>query len=181
MHGGFARLTHYSDLSWIPYLSDSAQETFTRWHRRSERYIEEAVTALRAVINKDAEAYQTALDKLYPGRGTHGVLKSTICFSKTAKHIYNQRCRDETSLTEAERRGVAQIHPTTLQWGESLGTRFSPEDAECLWHRFKPIDDAMKDEEEQFLPGFQGGPTHYRFNDIPSNLTAEGWIAGWTD
>ena len=181
MHGGFARLTHYSDLSWLPYLSASAQATFTRWHRRSEGYIEDAVAALRAVINKDGEAYHAALDKLHPRRGTHGVLKSTICFSKTAKHIYNQRCRDAAGLTEAERRGVAQIHPMTLQWGESLGARFSPEEAECLWHRFKPIDDAMRCEAEQFLPGFQGGPTHYHFNDIPNDLTVEGWIAGWTD
>ena len=181
MHGGFARLTHYSDLSWLPYLSASAQETFTRWHRRSEGYIEDAVAALRAVLDKDGVAYHTALDKLHPGRGTHGVLKSTICFSKTAKHIYNQRCRDAASLTEAERRGFSQLHPMTMQWGESLGARFSPQEAECLWHRFKPVDDAMRCEEEQSLPGFQGGPTHYRFDDVPDDLTVEGWMAGWTD
>ena len=36
MHGRFARLTHYSDPRWLPHLLASAQETFTRWRRRSE-------------------------------------------------------------------------------------------------------------------------------------------------
>ena len=186
MHGGFARLTHYSDLRWLPYLSASAQETFARWHRRSEEYMEDAVAALRAVIDKDGAAYHTALfddctalDKLHPGRGVKGVLKSTICFSKTARYIYNQRSRNAASLTEAERRGGSQIHPMTMQWGEPLGAHFSPQEADLLWQRFKPVDDAMRCEEEQFLPGFQGGPTRYRFEDVPDDLTVEGWMAGW--
>jgi hypothetical protein len=29
------------------------------------------------------------------------------------------------------------------------------------------------------LPGFQGGPTRYRFEDVPDDLTVEGWMAGW--
>ena len=108
-----------------------------------------------------------------------GVLKSTICLSKTAHHIYNQRCRDFDSLAEAERRGIPMVHPMTLQWGLPLGERFTAEEARLLWERFKPVDDIVQVEEEHTLPGFQGRHTRYLFEELPAELTVESWMASW--
>jgi len=179
IHGGFARLTDYADVSWMQYLSPEAQETFKRWRQRSEDYVNDAEAALRAVLAKDTRAYHVALDVLHPGRGPKGVLKSTICFSKTARHIYNQRCQEFDSLSEFEQQGVHQVHPMTMQWGVPLGERFTPEEAQLLWQRFKPVDDAMQMEEECFLPGFQGRDTRYLLEEVPSELTMESWSASW--
>ena len=181
IHGGFARLTHYPDLRWLEHLSTSARETFNRWHGRSETYMDDAEAALRAVICQDGRAYYAALDKLHPGRGVKGVLKSTICLSKTARYIYNQRYRDLETLPESERHGIAMVHPMTLQWGTPLAERFTPHEAVTLWERFKPVDDAVKGPQEHFCPGFQGSKTRYLFNEVPTNLTVDWWIAGWKE
>ncbi len=179
IHGGFARLTHWEDTSWLTHLSPAAQETFSRWSRRSEQYVAVAEAVLRAVVARDANAYLAGLDVLHPGRGPKGVLKSTICLSKTAQHIYNQRCRDFDSLAEAERRGIPMVHPMTLQWGLPLGERFTAEEARRLWERFKPVDDIVQVEEEHTLPGFQGRHTRYLFEELPAELTVESWMASW--
>ena len=179
IHGGFARLTHWEDTSWLTHLSPAAQETFSRWSRRSEQYVAVAEAVLRAVVARDANAYLAGLDVLHPGRGPKGVLKSTICLSKTAQHIYNQRCRDFDSLAEAERRGILMVHPMTLQWGLPLGEHFTAEEARRLWERFKPVDDIVQVEEEHTLPGFQGRHTRYLFEELPAELTVESWMASW--
>ena len=181
IHGGFARLTQWDDVSWLKYLSPAAQDTFSRWHQRSATYVDQAEAALRAVLHKNPEAYHAALEALQPGRGDKGVLKSTICLSKTANYIYNQRCRDFDSLSAFEQRCVHIVQPATLQWGLPLGERFEAAEARVLWERFKPIDDILQTEEEHTVPGFQGAdtPTRYLFEDIPAELSVENWMASW--
>jgi hypothetical protein len=71
------------------------------------------------------------------------------------------------------------MHPMTLQWGTAIADRFSPEETETLWQRFKPVDDALQAEEVQWTPGFQGGETHYYFNEVPAGLGVESFIEGW--
>ena len=179
VHGGFARLTHWEDTRWMQYLSPSAQETCSRWYRRSLAYMDDAEAALRGAMEKDEAAYRAALEVLHPGRGPKGVLQSTICLSKTARHIYNQQTRDFDSLSDREQSGVQMVHPMTLQWGLLLGERFAPEEAKRLWERFKPLDDVMKTDEEHTLPGFQGRETRYLFEEVPKVLSVESWFASW--
>ena len=179
IHGGFARLTHWESTSWIQHLSSGARETYTQWHRRAVGYMDYAVDAFRAAIAKDSKAYLAALDVLHPGRGDKGVVKSTICLSKTARHIYNQRCRDPENLTATEKQRMAMVHPMTLQWGIPLGERFTPQEAEVVWERFKPVDDIMQTEKMNLLPGFQGQETLYHFEEVPTEMTVENWFGSW--
>ena len=179
IHGRFARLTQYDDLDWLPYLSPSAQATFRRWNERSLTYMDDAEAAFRAVIAKNGTGYRKALDALHPGRGEKGLVKSTICFSKTAKWIYCQRCCDLDEVSDFDRRGISMIHPMTLQWGKPLGERFTPDEAQTLWQHFKPVDDALQADTDQFLPGYQGRETRYFFDDVPEDFSVGSWMAGW--
>ena len=140
----------------MEHLSPAAQETCTRWQRRSLKYVDSAEAAFRAVLARDEAAFRGALEELHPGRGDKGIVKSVICLSKTARHICNQRCRDPEELTETEKTRMQMVHPMTLQWGLPLGERFTPEEAGLLWRRFEPVDEVMQGEEETVLPGFQG-------------------------
>lgn len=150
-----------------------------RWRERAPGYINHGEVALRAVLAVDAVAYRSALDALHPGRSEKGVVKSIICLSKTARHIYNQHCVDPDDLTAPESLGKESVHPMTLQWGRPLGNRFTPEEAEVLWARFRPFDDLMQSDENQLLPGFQGGETRYHFEEVPPALTPDNWSASW--
>jgi hypothetical protein len=48
-----------------------------------------------------------------------------------------------------------------------------------LWERFKPLDALLKTDEEQYLPGFQSGPMHYYFNEMPNNFGVSDFIKTW--
>ena len=43
------------------------------------------------------------------------------------------------------------------RWGEEIARRFSASEAAAAWAALEALDDAMHSEDEQFLPGFQGG------------------------
>ncbi len=179
IHGGFSTFTAYEHRSYIDTLSQGAQDTFQRWIQRSDAMQDRTEAVLRAAIAKNGAAYHAELDKLHPGRKEKGKLLSTVYLSKTARRIYHLRCTDFDTLPEATQGEATRPHPITLQWGRPLADRFSKADAEALWNRFKPVDDALQADEEQTDPGFQGTTSRYFFNEMPRDLSVDRFVAGW--
>ena len=67
----------------------------------------------------------------------------------------------------ADIRQARGMHPMTLAWGQEMARRFSASEAVSTWRALEPLDKAMQSDAEQYLPGFQGGPTHYFFEKVP--------------
>ena len=179
IHGGFSTFTYYPNLSYREHLSASAQVIFERWAQRSKQMLGHTESVLRVAIEKDGAVYHAGLEELHPGRGEKGNLQSTIFLSKTAKRINNLKRPDFDILAEQERTWATSMHPMTLQWGVLLADRFSPEEAKILWERFKPVDDSLQAEEDQWAPGFQGDSTRYYFNQVPADFSVESFISDW--
>ncbi len=179
VHGGFSNFTHYQAFDYIDYLSPEVQEMFDRWHARSKQMQVWSENALRAVIEKDANAYHTALDKLHPGRGEKGRLLSTVFLCKAACFVaLAHDCELADIPDELKNRGKA-FHAITLNWGPPFAARFTKAEAAVLWERFKPLDARLKTDKEQYLPGFQSGPMHYYFNEMPANFGVVDFIKTW--
>ncbi len=178
IHGGFSEFTHYPALSYLEHLSPAAQATFTRWNQRSEQTLDQIEALLRAALNKDGAAYQAGLEKLHPGRGEKGARLSTIFLSKSAKRIHHLKSPDFDRLPAQEQGWATHIHPMTLQWGRPLAARFSVQEADALWARFKPVDDLLQAAEDQWTPGFQGEETRYYFEQAPAELSVASFLAG---
>ncbi len=176
IHGGFAEYTTQKDLPFVEHLSPASQAAFKRWNERSSQTFEHIEEALRAVVDSDGTAYKAALERLHPGRGEKGRLLSTIFLSKSAKRINQLKSPDFDSLPEQEQVWATSIHPMTLQWGKPLADRFSDQEAELLWTRFKFVDDLLQDEEVQWVPGFQGDETHYYFDQVSADLSVEAFL-----
>jgi hypothetical protein len=181
IHGGFAEFSHYSDLSYLEHLSPAAQATFKRWNERSEQALDQLEATLRAVINGDGAAYRAGLDRLHPGRGEKGRLLSTIFLSKSAKRIHHLKNRHFERLPAQEQGWAASIHPITLQWGKPLADRFTAPESDILWARFKVVDDLLQADENQWTPGFQGEENRYYFDQVPPELSADGFVASLSD
>lgn len=177
IHGGFAEFTHYEDLSFLEHLGPESQVAFNRWNERSSRTFDWIEGALRGVIDGDGAAYKAALDRLHPGRGEKGRLLSTMFLSKSAKRIHHLKDPKFDSLPEQERVWATNIHPMTLQWGRPLADRFSEQEADILWARFKFVDDLLQAEENQWVPGFQGDETRYYFDQVPAELSVDTFVA----
>ena len=179
IHGGFSEFTHYEDLSYLGHLSSTAQATFRRWNGRSERTFAQIEAALRAVIRKDGAGYLAALEGLHPGRGDKGRLLSTIFLSKSAKRIHQLKSPHFDRLPEQEQGWATHIHPITLHLGRPMADRFTVQESDVLWARFKCVDDLVQAEEEQWTPGFQGEATRYYFEEVPAALSVEGFVANF--
>ncbi len=180
IHGGFANYTHYPTFDYMEYLSPEVQERFDRWHARSNQMKAWCEEALRAAIKRDATAYQTALEKLHPDRGEKGKMLSTVFLCKAACFVaFTHGCELEDIPDDLKNRGAGP-HAITLNWGPSFAEeRFTKAEASVLWERFKPLDALLKTDEELYLPGFQSGPMHYYFNEMPTNFSVEDFIKTW--
>ena len=177
IHGGFSEYTTQKNLPFLEHLSPASQAAFKRWNERSSQTFEHIEEALRAVVDGDGTAYKAALERLHPGRGEKGRLLSTIFLSKSAKRIHHLKSPNIESLSEQEQVWATSIHPMTLQWGEPLADRFTDQEAGILWTRFKFVDDLLQDEEDQWVPGFQGDETRYYFDQVPVDLSVEAFLA----
>ncbi len=180
IHGGFSNYTHYPTFDYIEYLSPEVQEMFDRWNVRSNQMKVWCEEALRAAIKKDASAYHAALEKLHPDRGEKGKILSTVFLCKAACFVaFTHGCELEDIPDDLKNRGKGP-HAITLNWGPSFAEdRFTKEEASLLWERFKPLDALLKTDEELYLPGFQSGPMHYYFNEMPANFGVADFIETW--
>ena len=179
IHGGFSNHTHYQAFDYIEYLAPEVREMFHRWNERSSQMQDWTEAALRAAIETDAAAYHTALENLHPGRGEKGKMLSTVFLCKAACFVASEHGYALPEIPDDLRNRGKGFHAITLNWGPPFAERFSKEDAAIVWDRFKPLDALLKTDEELYLPGFQSGPMHYYFNEMPDNFGVADFIKTW--
>ena len=179
LHGGFATHTQVHDLGYAEHLSGPARDRFERWNRRSERTRDLTEAALRSAIDGDGARYRGILDELHPGRGARGEALTTVYMSKSARRIHDLRGPDAGRVPESRRNMALFEHPITLHWGGEFAERFSPEEAEALWQRFRPIEEGMQAQEELAPPGYADRPSRYCFYEMPEDLDIAAEIDGW--
>lgn len=178
LHGGHAIYGTYRELGFLKDVAPWVRERFESFAARGERMKDATEAALRAVIAKDEAGYRAALDTLQPGAGPHGRTTLTIYLSKVALQMRFLR-NPELRTPDDIHHWVEAEHPITLNWGPDFTTRFSDDEAETLWSRFKGIDAALQSDEDVFEPAFQARPMRYYFNELPAGVDAESFMAGW--
>lgn len=179
IHGGFSNFNHYPSFDYIDYLSSQVQDMFDRWNKRSQEMQKWTENALRGAIEKNSNAYLTALENLHPGRGEKGKLLSTVFLCKAACFVALEHGWELEDISDDLRNRGKGFHSITLNWGPPFAEGFTKEEASILWERFKPLDALLKTDEEQFYPGFQSGPMNYYFNEMPLNYSVSDFISGW--
>ena len=179
IHGGFSDYTHYPTFDYMEYLSPKVQEMFERWQARSVQMQVWCEAALHAAIDKAATAYHTALEKLHPDRGEKGKMLSTVFLCKAACFVALEHGSELADIPDDLRNRSKGFHAITLNWGPPFADRFTKEEAVILWERFKPLDALLKTDEELYLPGFQSGPMHYYFNEMPTDFGVADFIRTW--
>jgi hypothetical protein len=180
LHGGHAIFGNYPELVFTESLAPWARERFEDSTRQSERLKVITESTLRAVIDKNADAYRAGLESLQPGIGPSGKTVLTIYLSKAALHI--RILKDPSfDVTESTRHRAMGSHPITLNWGAEFADRFTVKESETLWSRFEGLDAMLRDDVEMFEPAFQSGPMYYYFNELPDGVNTESFIASWAD
>ena len=189
IHGGHSIFPYYPDMSFSEYLSPEARTLFTQWDQRGAELQDWTEAGLRAVLNGDAGAYETALGALQPGVGEDGKMVLSIYLCKAALHIlvvkhHNSAATNGSSdplagITADYRSRALRAHPISINWGPQFAARFTVDEAAALHRRFATLDRKLKAEENHFAPGFQSSPMRYFFNEMPVDFTLEEFIASW--
>jgi hypothetical protein len=184
LHGGHSIFTHQADLSFMRHLAPWARELFARFDEQSAQKKDLTEAALRAAIDKDADAYWAAVEGLQPGADDNGKLVLTIYLSKTAYHAWILRHPEDNSPPAVTRDYANTIHSITLNWGPNFCERFSRSETDVLWQRFTLLDRTLQSDEEQFVPGYGSGwprrpPMKYYIEEALDGYQLDDFIASW--
>ena len=190
IHGGHSIFPYYPDISFTEFLSPDACTAFTAWDKHSAALQDLTEAGLRAVLNDDADAYETALGALQPGVGEDGKMVLSIYLCKAALHIqvikhHNSAAGNGASpdplegISEDYRSRALTPHPLSINWGPQFAARFTVDEAAALHRRFATLDNKLQAESEHFAPGFQAQPMRYFFNQMPADFTLADFIASW--
>ncbi len=180
VHGGHSIFTRLVDLSFTRFLSPAARDAFEGFEAQSARMQDATEAALRALIDKDAEAYSSALDRLQPGIDENGQIVLTIYLSKAALHVWALLRPEDGSVPEDVRRRAAETHSITLNWGPDFADRFTRPESEVLCERFKPLDRELRSDREETVDGNdETGKTSYRVERALEGYGLADLVASW--
>ena len=179
LHGGFSMSTQRHDISYAEYLPAPGRDSFARWNERSERSKDLTEAALRAAVARDRAGYYATLEELHPGRGEKGRALTSMWLSKTAKSVNDLRRPDSESLAQSRRNRAVAVHPLTLDWGAAFAERFSPQEGNAIWERFRALDEGLQAATELAPPPYEERPSRYYFYDVPEDLDVAALIDGW--
>ena len=102
-----------------------------------------------------------------------------VLLSKLAARIGTLKRPEVAGLPARERASAVGEQTFSIGNLDALAGRFTAAEAELLIRRFASLDAKLQTKTEQFVPGFQSGPTRYRFEDMPSDFEVDDFIASW--
>lgn len=175
VHGGHSIFTSHRHATYLDVLPSWAQDRYAQAHARTLACEDLTEAALRAAMAGDAPRFRTLLGRLQPGIGPAGQRVLTIYASKLAGRIHGQRCLGR-QLPPGHDLGMR--HPITLKW-ERIEERFSASEAVALWHRFAPIDQALRRQPSDAHP-CDLARSDYAEEQVPSGAGAiDACLARW--
>ncbi len=162
------RMLRYFHLWWKPGFDEglpgAIREPFQRWGRAIERQHDLIEALYRGMLDKDASRFNAALDALHSGE--QWKLACLVLLCKIAHAI---RSAAPTSTSR----------PKNQYLYDDIARRFTPEEIDEVWSRFKPLDERLQGEPHEARPGDARTITRYRTYEMPPGYGVEDFVSGW--
>ncbi|MCZ6678048.1 MAG: phytanoyl-CoA dioxygenase family protein [Candidatus Poribacteria bacterium] len=165
------------NMDFTRHLSPWARETFERFTKRFTAEFDVIAQTFRAVVDKDEEAFREGLATLHPGEKERMVC--VMLLTKLAYKVHRLNHPDVAVLPPPAQAGAIAWPFDSLEVLKGVASRFTRSETDTLWRRFAVMDDRLKSDTDQYVPGFQTGPTKYIFHEMPANFEVEDFIASW--
>ena len=163
---------------FVKHLSPWTQKTFEGFSSQVREEFDTVGWTFRAVVDKDVQGFLDGLATLHPVEEQRMVCVMLLTKLAYKVHILNRP--DVSQLSDASARAGAIAWPLdSLYLLEEIAQQFSVNESDTLWSRFVPMENRLKSDEDQYIPGFQTGPTKYFFNDMPANYNLENFMVAW--
>ena len=167
----------YWELSFFEHLSAEAQAAFERFTALAEREDDRIESFFRAILDRDADGLREYLALLH--RGETGRMVCVVLLSKLAAKIDTLKRPEVAGLPERERAATVGEQTFSIRKLDVLADRFTNAETDRLAQRFAPLDGKLHTETEQFVPGFQSGPSRHRFEHMPPEFEVDDFIVSW--
>ena len=168
----------YWEPSFVKHLSAEARATFKRYTELAAREIDQIEAYMRAMLDQDQDGFREALARLHPGET--GRMVCVVLLSKVAARIGTLKRPEVAGLPDPERaQAVGEVSWGSFSIFEDLARRFTSAEAKLLGQRIAPLNAKLHAQTEQFVPGFQSGPTPHAFEDMPAGFGVDEFIASW--
>lgn len=163
------------DLDFTKCLPSHIRDTFEKWDRciRKEHDIIESI--YRTMIKLDGSGFHQSLSKLHPGQT--GKLVCVVHMCKLAETIHALTRSNFNDLSQAEQRAI--VRPENKHLYEDVARRFTADEMDIVWHRFRGLDNALREETIQRVPGRGAHDSYYRIDDMPDNFDLDDFIETW--
>ncbi len=155
----------FRDLDFITCLPADLQQVFRDTRRRYDAESDLIESIFRAAIDRDEATFQEGVAALHPGE-----VGRIVCVVLLSKIVYKMKFA---------------THPVRVHYGsdishdEDLKPRFTAGELDTLWRRFASLDEKLKSDTLQYVPGFQSEPMPYCFEEMPADLGMDAFVAGW--
>ena len=164
-------------IDFSKHLSPSGRGTFERFRKRFNAEFDVIAQSFRAVIDKDETAFLECVATLHPGEEHRMVC--VMFLTKLAYKVYHLNKPEVAALPDPAQAGQIGWPWESVDVLQNIARRFTIDETNLLWSRFTDMENRLKSEEDQYVPGFQTGPTKYLFYDMPPNFEVEDFIATW--
>jgi hypothetical protein len=168
---GFASLPNVHWRHWEPgffqYLSPEARRQLEKWDALFLNEMDQFAGIFRALIERDAGEFLSRLEHLHPSPHARSVTLAML----------NQV---SLKLHRLKHTGA----PASAVWGNGrdmtwLGSHFTADETELIRQRFAALDARLRLPEPVENPSFQRSNSAYLANQMPEDLTVEGFVASW--
>ena len=164
-------------IDFSKHLSPWGRGIVERFANRFTAEFDVIAQTFRAVIDKDETAFLEGLAMLHPGEEHRMICVMFLTKLAYKVHLLNQP--EVATLPDPAQAGQIGWPWECVDVLQNIARRFTIDETNLLWHRFADMDNRLKSEEDQYVPGFQTGPTKYLFYDMPPNFEVEDFIATW--
>ena len=168
---------HWWDTDFIENLPRRLRKSFERWNQCVLREHDIIESIYCAILDKDTVAFGDTLAELHPGE--EGRIVPVMLLCKVAQLLYLVAHPElEGDLINTQRRFTTGTRRALY---EDISRRFTPNEIDTLWRRFRPLDAALQTDEPQNVAGTQSEPSPYRVYEMPPKFGIEEFILSWND
>ena len=167
----------YWHLDFTKRMPQNTRAQFEHFYQLHEQQCDVIESTFRAILAKDADAFRNGLATLHPGETWRMVC--VVYLSKLAEKTRTLTRPDVSKLSFEKRVEAISEHHLSFYIFEDFSRRFSAEEADLLWGRFRTLYDKIQEEIDRSVPDLDSRQDRYMLTEMPTDFDVEDFIASW--
>ena len=155
----------YWHLDFTKRMPQNTRVQFEHFYQLHEQQCDVIESTFRAILAKDADSFRNGLATLHPGETWRMVC--VVYLSKLAEKTRTLTRPDVLNLSFEKRVEAISEHQLSFYIFEDFSRRFSAEEADLLWGRFRTLYDKIQEEIDRSVRDLDSRQDRYMLTEMP--------------